>query len=260
MGRVAIVLFCLLLSLEAAVALEITDRVVFHEIYYYVPGFDRHNEYIELINAGTEVAYLDGAVITDEGDNWMPEGAFRFPGIHGGTLFSIEPGEIVLIAVDAVEGELEPDLRWADWEFWHDADDNDNPDVPNLEEITGSNVDMALANEGDGIVLGTGVDIWPAISCGTVVDGVNWDEVPDPVPVGPGVCVDTAYAPACPQGNCLGRCPGGFDSNRSSAEDWFVMIPSPGEENISMHPDHCTTRVPDEPRPSSWGVLKALYR
>jgi len=258
--RFAMPLACLLLCGSAAQGLETTDRVVFHEVYYYVPGFDRHNEYIEIINAGTEVAHLDGAIITDEGEYGMPEGVFRFPGTPGGTLFPVEPGEIVLIAVDAVEGELEPDLRWADWEFWHSADDNDNPDVPNIEEVTGSNVDMALANEGDGLVLGTGTDVWPAINCATIVDGVNWDGVADPVPIGPSVCVDSAYAPACPQGNCLGRCPGGFDSDRSSASDWFVMIPSPGEENISMHPDHCTSRVPDGTGPSSWGVVKALYR
>ncbi len=239
-----------------AMALQVWDRVVFTEIYYYVPGFDAHNEYIELMNAGGTVAFLDGAIITDEGDDGMPEPVYRFPGQHGGCLHPLWPGERIVIARDAIPGELTPDLSGADWEFVHPADDNDNPDVPNLILCGGYDTDIALANVGDGILLATGTDTTAAIDCWTVVDGVNWGEVADPVPIGYGLCVDPEPASGVPQGNCLGRCPGGVDHNWSSADDWFMMIPSPGEPAIPSDPQDCVSPV----ETSSWGRIKALYR
>jgi len=215
-----------------APCLEVWDRVVINEVFYYPMGPDALNEYIELYNAGSWVAYLDGAVITDEGTDGMPEGVFRFPGSRGETNLPIAPGEYVLIAVDAVWGGIEPDLSNADWEFWHPGDGNDNPDVPNIVLCSGANADMALANAGDGILIATGQDTTAAIDCWTVVDGVNWGSVPDPVPISATVCNDPAFAPGCPQGNCICRCPGGLDSNVSSAADWFRGIPTPDEENI----------------------------
>lgn len=240
----------------AAPALDVWNRVMFYEIYYYVPGFDIHNEYVEIINAGGTVAFLDGAVITDEGDDGMPEGVYRFPGVHGGHTIPMQPGQILLLAVDAVPGEIEPDLSHADWEFKHPADDNDNPEVPNIMLVSGSNCDLALANSGDGLVLATGVDTTAAIDCSTVVDGVNWGGVADPVPIGWTVCSDPEYAEPVPQGNSLARCPGGTDHNASSASDWFMMIPTPGETNLPSFPSDCSSPV----RQESWGVIKALYR
>jgi hypothetical protein len=249
--------FALVLALAPrAACLDVWNKVLVNEIYYYVPGFDAHNEYIELRNAGGTVAFLDGAVISDEGDEGMPEGVYRFPGHCGGHSIPMQPGEIVLIAVDAVAGEIEPDLSHADWEFWHLADDNDNPAVPNIVLVSGANVDMALANAGDGLVLATGADITASIDCSTVVDGVNWGEVADPVPIGWNVCVDGEFAAHCPQGNSIGRCPGSGDGNSSSAADWHMTVPTPGEPNIVSHPDDCVTPVDDE----SWGTIKARYR
>jgi hypothetical protein len=255
-ARAALAVVCLAVLASCAQALEVWNRVVLNEIYYYVPGFDIHNEYIELVNAGGTVAYLDGAVITDEGDDWMPEGVFRFPGRPGGYTIPIQPGEIVLIAVDAVPGEIEPDLSTADWEFWHPGDDNDNPNVPNIRLVSGADADVALANVGDGLVLATGVDSTAAIDCRTVVDGVNWGAVGDPVPISWTLCVDPEYAALVPQGNSLGRCPVGIDHNVSSERDWFMMIPSPDEENIASFPSDCATSVSG----ASWGTIKGLYR
>ncbi len=256
MVRTALVFVLLALAAATAPALDIWNRVVFNEIYYYVPGVDIHNEYIELVNAGGTVAFLDGAVITDEGDDGMPEGVFRFPGVRGGHTIPIQPGEILLIAVDAVPGEIEPDLSNADWEFWHPADDNNNPDVPNITLVSGANADVALANVGDGLLLATGVDSTAAIDCWTVVDGVNWGAVPDPVPIAWTVCDDPEFAELVPQGNSLGRCPMGVDNNACSAGDWFMMIPTPGEPNLPSFPSDCASPV----RESSWGVIKALYK
>lgn len=258
MIRGALAVLCLTLWACGAPALQVWDRVVLNEIYYYVPGYDIHNEYIEIMNAGGTVAFLDGAIITDEGDDGMPEGVFRFPGAHGGHEIPLHPGGILLIAVDAIPGEIEPDLSHADWEFWHPGDDNDNPDVPNIVLVSGANGDMALANIGDGLVLATGVDTVAAIDCWTVVDGANWDNVQDPVPIGFLVCDDLAFAEGSPQGNSIGRCPGGVDHNTTSAVDWFMSLPTPGEENIPSYPSDCMAAI--EESPLSWGVIKGLYR
>ncbi len=241
-----------------AQGLEIWNSVVLNEVHYYMPGFDAENEYIEIMNMGGTVSFLDGAVITDEGDDGMPEPVFRFPGAPGGFEHPIWPGEILLIAVDAIAGEIEPDLSHADWEFVHPSDDNDNPDVPNLIHCSGSDIDLALANAGDGILLATGADTTAAVDCATVVDGVNWDGVIDPVPIVWTVCTDPAFADGSPQGNSIGRCPGAVDRNTSSAADWVMMIPTPGEPNMPSYPSDCSTGI--AARPASWGMIKALYR
>lgn len=243
-------------SAATASGLDVWDQVVLNEIYYYVPGFDAHNEYIELVNAGGMIAYLDGAVITDEGEDGKPEGVFRFPGRPGDHEIPIYPDEYLIIAVDAIPGEVTPDLSIADWEFWHPGDDHDNPDVPNLVLCSGADADVALANSGDGILIATGEDTTAAVEWMTVVDGVNWGQVWDPVPISWLVWNDPAFAPLVPQGNCLGRCPVGIDHNTSSADDWFMMIPSPGEANIPSHPNDCASPA----LRSTWGRLKALYR
>ncbi len=253
----AVVLAALLCLAPAARGLEVWNRVVINEVHYYMPGFDAHNEYVELINAGGSVAFLDGAVITDEGEDGMPEAVFRFPGSHGEFAHAIWPGETVLIAVDAVPGEIEPDLSGADWEFVHPGDDNDNPDVPNLLLVSGSDCDIALANGGDGLLLATGADTSAAIDCDTIVDGVNWGDVADPVPISWLDCVDPAFADGIPQGNSLGRCHPGLDGNDSSAADWFMMVPTPDAPNMPSYPSDCSTGIEAE---TSWGVIKALYR
>jgi hypothetical protein len=258
MARLLLAVLSIVCVVGAAQGLEVWNSVLLNEVHYYVPGYDAHNEYVELLNAGGTVAFLDGAVMTDEGDDGMPEPVFRFPGERGGFEYPIWPGEIVLIAIDAVAGEIEPDLTHADWEFVHPSDDNDNPDVPNLRHCAGSDVDIALANGGDGILIATGDDTTAAIDCDTVVDGVNWAGVSDPVPITWTSCEDPAFAAGVPQGNSLGRCPGGIDGNVSSAEDWFMTIPSPGAPNMPSWPSDCSVGVTEER--ASWGLIKAIYR
>ncbi len=258
MARMLLVVLWVFCVAGAARGLEVWNSVVLNEIHYYVPGYDAHNEYVELVNTGGTVAFLDGAVMTDEGDDGMPEAVFRFPGERGGFEHPIWPGQIVLIAVDAIAGEIEPDLTHADWEFVHPSDDNDNPDVPNLRHCAGSDIDIALANGGDGILIATGEDTTAAIDCATVVDGVNWAGVADPVPITWTTCADPAHAAGVPQGNSLGRCPGGIDGNSSSAEDWFMTIPSPGAPNMPSWPSDCSVGIAEER--ASWGLIKALYR
>jgi hypothetical protein len=237
-------------------ALEPWNGLVINEVYYYPPGADMHNEFIELMNTDGTPVSLDGAVITDEGDDGMPEGVYRFPGRRGGHTIMMGPHETLLIAVDAVWGGIEPDLSTADWEFWHPGDDNDNPDVPNIVLCSGSDADPAFANSGDGVLIATGEDSTASIDCRTVVDGVNWGNVPDPVPISWLDCLDPAFAEPCPQGNTIGRCPQGVDHNVSSDSDWVMSFPTPGAPNIPSYPSECATPV----ERLSWGRLKALYR
>jgi hypothetical protein len=255
--RALAVVLCIGLAPAAASGLQVWNRVVINEVFYYPMGEDALNEYIELLNAGGSAVFLDGAVITDEGTDGMPEGVFKFPGRYGEYNLRVEPGEHVLIAVDAVWGGIEPDLSNADWEFWHPADNNDNPSVPNIVLCSGGNVDIALANAGDGILIATGEDTTAAIDCWTVVDGVNWGAVPDLVPISWTDCVDPDPDAGCPQGNCICRCPWGLDHNASSEDDWFMGIPTPDEENIPQFPNTCAAVVRDG---WSWGLIKAMYR
>jgi hypothetical protein len=215
-----------------------------------------HNEYLELLNAAGTPVSLDGAVITDEGHDGMPEGVYRFPGRRGGHDILLGPRETLLIAVDATWGGIEPDLTQADWEFHHPGDDIDNPDVPNLLLCSGADADPAFANSGDGILIATGEDTIASIDCRTVVDGVNWGAVPDPVPISWIDCGDPEPAAPCPQGNTIGRCPEGIDHDTSSADDWVMSFPTPGEPNIPSYPSDCASPV----ERSTWGRLKALYR
>lgn len=248
---------CVVLAPAAAQGLQVWNRVVVNEVFYYPMGEDAWNEYIELQNAGGAVAFLDGAVITDEGSDGMPEGVFKFPGRYGEFNLRVEPGEHVLIAVDAVWGGIEPDLSAADWEFWHPGDDHDNPAVPNIVLCSGADGDIALANVGDGVLIATGEDTTAAIDCWTVVDGVNWGGVGDPVPISWTDCYDPDPDAGCPQGNCICRCPWGFDCNASSEDDWFMGIPTPDDENIPQYPNTCAAVVRDG---GSWGAIKAVFR
>ena len=254
--RLTIASVLVLVAAATACGLEVWNSLVINEVYYYPPGEDMHNEYLELLNAGGTPVSLDGAVITDEGDSGMPEGVFRFPGRPGDHSILLGAGEVLLIAVDAVWGGIEPDLTTADWEFWHPGDDHDNPDVPNIVLVSGANADPALANSGDGVLIATGEDSTAAIDCRTVVDGVNWGGVADPVPISWLDCFDPAFADPCPQGNTIGRCPEGVDHDVSSAHDWVMSFPTPGEPNIPSYPSDCATPVEH----LSWGRLKALYR
>ena len=67
-----------------ALALNVTDQVKINEVSYD-PSESPEDpfEFIELYNAGGTIAYLDGAVISDEGNNGTAEASFQFPGVVG---------------------------------------------------------------------------------------------------------------------------------------------------------------------------------
>lgn len=136
-----------------------TDRegsLVISEVYY--GGLTHANDYYwarfyELYNNSDTTIYVDGmllgyafgtaysAVLTCE-ENWAfredPAGLWsiefhQFPG--SGTEYPVTPGQVVTVAVDAVDHSLAdptlPNLSQADFELEGSADP-DNPDVPNM--------------------------------------------------------------------------------------------------------------------------------
>jgi hypothetical protein len=262
MARIATAALLLVALVGVARALEVTDQVYIYEVYYNAAGPDASNEYIEIINSGPITAYLDGAVITDEGDDGgYSEGVFRFPGVPGGTSIPFEAGDILLIAVDATLDGVPPELNYADWEFFHPSDNVNNPGVPDLTICGGSgDYDIALANGGDGIIIATGVDTTAAIDCETVVDGVNWSEFVDPVPISSTVCVDPDTDSGSATGEAIGRCPDFIDHNVNSEDDWFPMVITPDDVNVPVAPGDCEGTSVRALNPLSWGTIKALYR
>jgi len=228
-------------------ALEPTDPVKINEVYYDATGTESQNEYIELYNASLNTTYyLDGAIISDNGGSGN-EGVFKFPGNPGETAYPIGPGEFVLIAVSAVDDETPPELSNADWETYKEGG-FDNPNVPNLVIVQGSN-DLALNNNGDGIFLATGTDITLPIDGATVVDGVNYESPSDPVYVAPSTSDGgTSPFPNCGVRRSLGRYPDGTDTNNSDNDLHTLIGLSPGEPNYAVFVESTT-----------WGKIKAIF-
>ena len=233
-----------------AVSLTLTDKLVINEVYYDAVSTDDRNEYIELYNYGLQPVYLDGAIITDEcGLISGTEGVYQFPGTVGGTDYPIFGYQYIVIGIDAVDDGIPPELSGADWEFYAGASDDDNPSVPNLVRVAGS-YDISLSNSGDGILIATGEVISIPFDCSTVVDGVNYETGGgDAATLGP--CVtDLAFDSGSGEGNTIGRCPDGEDTNVTSEDDFYELTQAPGYAN------DCPT--PDEVGP--WGVVKCLLR
>ncbi|MFZ5515418.1 MAG: DUF4876 domain-containing protein [Candidatus Zhuqueibacterota bacterium] len=122
------------------------SSIVMNEIYYSGPpnsGIYYSDQFIELYNASDSIQYLDQLLIC----RMYSEAVFanqhaaycyyQFPG--SGTDYPIEPGQLVVVAQDAIDhvnaggaiGSI--DLSHADWEFYNQlSSDLDNPNVPNV--------------------------------------------------------------------------------------------------------------------------------
>jgi hypothetical protein len=235
---------------QPATSLTVDDDLVINEVYYDATGTDDHNEFIELYNAGSTTVFLDGAVITDEcGLISGNEGVYQFPGVVGGTDYPVAGYDFVLIAVDAVDDGVPPELSGADWEFYAGGSDSDNPSVPNLVRVGGS-YDIGLSNSGDGIVILTGETLEIPYDCSTVVDGVNYETGGGDAATLSECIVDQAFDSGSGGGNSIGRCPDGRDTNVSSDGDFFELFLTPGYGN------DCPTRIGVGP----WGAVKSLMR
>ena len=204
-------------------AFSASAQLVINEVFYNVSP-QGGNQYVELMNKGTNTAFLDGTILTDEGGSGT-EGVFKFPGSPGQTNHPVLPGAFVLIAVDATGA-----TATADWECYAGPSDTDNPSVPNLTLIAGV-ADLGLFTGGDNVLLADGTDLSTPINSSTVIDGVNFvGGNGELAPIGPGIA-ETDGSISASAGFSIGRCPDGQDNNISSTSDFIVMTPSPKASN-----------------------------
>ncbi len=213
-----------------ALALQVTDRVKISEVCYD-PGENPEApfEFVELYNAGTTTAFLDGAVISDQGNNGSNETTFQFPGTPlTGANIALPPGQLMLLVVSAT-GSTYADI---DYEFYGGTADTDDPAIPNLVKTSGLGTDMGLANSGDGLTLSVGVSTGNVIPCNEVVDGVSWKDgggVGEWNAMSRTVCTDPAPHPGTTgPTQSLQRLTNGNDTDRS-ATDFGVAVRTPRE-------------------------------
>jgi hypothetical protein len=126
-------------------------------------GLYWHDKYVEVFNMGDSVRYLDGLVIAEVGKGWLTapdihsDEVWKFPG--NGTDYPIRPGEIKMIATDAIDHRINApqsvDERIADFEFYlKTGPDIDNTQIPNMIMLFQPNgFDWLMGGEGDAFVL-----------------------------------------------------------------------------------------------------------
>jgi hypothetical protein len=149
--------------------LSILSSIVINEVYYCGPansGLYYSDQFVELYNASDNTQYLDSLIVcrASQTPDYIGQFcevyyAYQFPG--NGKDYPIEPGELVVVAQDAMDhvkvggaaGSV--DLSSADWECYNQlGNDLDNPDVPNLININpNKKVDFMIALSGNGVVL-----------------------------------------------------------------------------------------------------------
>ena len=219
---------CSLLASPIA-ALQVGDPVRISEVHYD-PGSANEDpeQFVELHNAGSMTVYLDGAVITDEGNYGFNEATFQFPGTPlTGTTIPLAPGAFLLLVVDA---EQSPYSNIA-WEFYGGTGDSDVPEIGNLIKTSGLASDLSLGNDGDGLTLSVGMTSGNIIPCNEVVDGVSWESgggENEWTALGGGVCADPSPHPGQANGNLsLQRLQNGNDT-QSSAADFAIAVRTPG--------------------------------
>jgi len=223
-------------------ALQVTDQVRISEVHYDPAADDEEPEqFVELYNAGPNVAYLDGAVITDEGNFGFNEATFQFPGTPlTGTTIPLLPGAFLLLVVDAAQSPYSHIV----WEFYGGAGDSDVPEINNLVKTSGLASDLRLGNDGDGLTLSVGITNGNFIPCNEVVDGVSWESgggAGEVTGMGTAVCGDPSPHPGQSNGNrSLQRFSNGNDTN-SSAADFGVAVRTPGVGRPCVLDSGCLT-------------------
>jgi hypothetical protein len=172
MKRLGIVLILMGMTVGSGWGLEVTDQVKINELYYAgTPNYTYQDQFVELYNAGTNTAYLDGALLI-RGVDTMGTRVYRFPGEVGGTLYPIAPGEFVVVAQDAydffAEDSFSVNLFNVPFETYceHEEEPGDNPNVPNLLDAIDIEVDFELDHRMGQVLLATGEDL-AVIPCPT---------------------------------------------------------------------------------------------
>lgn len=172
MKRAAILMIVTGILPFSLMALEPGDQVKINELYYPgTPFYTYQDQFVELYNAGNNTAYLDGALII-RGPDTLATRVYRFPGMHGGTQYPIEPGEFKVVAQDAYDfwalDSTSVDLSNADFETFYSNEEppGDNPAVPNLSDALEIDVDFILDRRVGQVLLAIG-DSLEVFACST---------------------------------------------------------------------------------------------
>jgi hypothetical protein len=210
-------------------ALQVGDLVKISEVCYDPSELPETTfEFVELFNAGSQTVFLDGAVLSDQGNNNSNETTFQFPGTPlTGTTIPLGPGEFVFIVGSATGSSY----AGIDWEFFGAGADTDDPAVPNLVKTSGLGNDLGLANTGDGLTLSVGISSGNVIPCNEIVDGASWEDgggIDEVTSTSRLQCTDPAAHPGVGDGpRSLQRRQNGNDTDRS-ADDFGVAVRTPG--------------------------------
>jgi len=239
--------------------------IVINEIYYCGPknrAFYFYDQFVELYNTSDSTLYLDGLIVSRAVQNRHIEietndfvqvlSVFQFPGEPlTGKEYPIEPGQIVLVAADAIDHskyiENALDLHNADWEFVDPyGGDIDNPDVPNVLNIVPEKTNDFMINlvhnavvlsDGSNWYWGeyndTGTYQYIHIPIKNVIDAVEYSasaekqkEITARLDAGfSGVGIEK-YS-----GKSVERRKPGFDTNNSNLDFVNIKPPSPGYQH-----------------------------
>lgn len=185
------------------VGVSYLSSIVINEIYYscctdYLYFSD---QFIELYNSSDSTQYLDKLLICRLASVQEYPGFvkairyYQFPGT--GKDHPIEPGQLVVIAMDAIDhvnvggAKHSIDLSGADWEFYNQLSaDLDNPNVPNVLNASpeSGGIDFMINLTADEVCLVRVEDLdavpfiedsYKLFSYDTIIDGVEYSSNPD---------------------------------------------------------------------------------
>ncbi len=136
------------ISLKLITQTSISSALLISEIYYsgaktVVPQYF-HDQFTEIYNNSSETLYLDSLIIANAEYGFIDDSlihsnhAYMFPGT--GNDFPIHPGELIIIAQDAIDHSPYPinslNLLDADFEYYRsDIGDVDNPNVTDMIKL-----------------------------------------------------------------------------------------------------------------------------
>lgn len=185
-------LFLLTLLPALAFALTVSDQVKINEVYFSAsPNGTYQDGFIELYNAGSLTAFLDGALLASGVDTFA-QLCFRFPGEVGGTSIALFPGAYLLFAADAHDFTMSDptsvNLSSANFETYSlfESFPGDNADITNLVDYLDIPYDWFLYSLTGQVLLATGESVFirpcePGEACGNVVAVIDWHTVVDGV-------------------------------------------------------------------------------
>jgi uncharacterized protein len=199
----------------AAAQTDPTPSLLITEVFYYAPGPDEDEEWIELAYFGQETLDLSRYKLGDEARAGGDEGMMRFP---DGAV--IQPGQVIVVAQTAVGFRhrfgFNPDYEMRDTD----------PAVPVMVHYAlWANGRILLANRGDEVLLLDDRD--------QIIDAINYGDT------------TTFFSPAIApvfQGQSIERVPATCDTN--SAADWQPQRePTPGRITLE---GECAPPPPDD--------------